>query len=188
MKRGGSAESYLRIIEGARETVPDIHIRSTFIVGFPGETADHFRHLEEFVERAGLDHLGAFGYSPEPDTPAAELDGRLPAAEIRRRHTALLERQRPIAVTRRKRLVGETLLALVEGVHPETEHLLVARHQGQAPEIDGSILINDGVAPAGSFVDIEISEAYADDLVGAIVGSEVELIESPTLGETISRV
>jgi ribosomal protein S12 methylthiotransferase len=170
MKRGGTAESYLEIIERARDLVPDIHIRSTFIVGFPGESRAHFEHLERFVERARLDHLGAFGYSPEPGTPSAAMEGRIPPGEIRRRHRALLERQRPIALERRRRLVGRRLRALVEGAHPETEHLLVARHQGQAPDIDGRVLVNDGLAPAGTFAEIEITDAYADDLVGAVAG------------------
>ncbi|MDX1645472.1 MAG: hypothetical protein R3244_14055, partial [Thermoanaerobaculia bacterium] len=90
--------------------------------------------------------------------------------EIARRHELLLETQRPIALARRERLVGQRLAALVEGPHPETEHLLLARHQGQAPEIDGAILINDGIAPAASFVEVEVTAAYSDDLVGGIVG------------------
>ena len=170
MKRGGSARSYLEIIERARGYSADIHIRSTFIVGFPGESRQHFEHLKQFVLEARLDHLGAFGYSPEPGTPAAELDGRLPQAEIRRRYDELLELQRPISLARRRRLVGRRLVGLLEGPHPETEHLLVARHEGQAPEIDGRVLINDGMAPTGEFVDLDISAAYADDLVGSIVG------------------
>lgn len=171
MKRGGSARIYLELVERARRLVPDIHLRSTFIVGFPGERREHFEHLLEFVRSARLDHVGAFGYSPEPGTPASELAGRLPAGEISRRYEALLEAQRPIALERRQTLVGRRLTALVEGPHPETEHLLVARHQGQAPEIDGSILINDGAAPAGTFAEVEVSAAYPDDLVGAIVGT-----------------
>ena len=168
MKRGGSAQSYLEIIERARRHAPDVSIRSTFIVGFPGETREQFAHLKRFVAEARLDHLGVFGFSPEPGTAAGEMDARLPVAEIRRRYEELLELQRPISLARRQRLVGRRLTCLVEGSHPETEHLLVGRHQGQAPEIDGGILINDGVAPPGAFVDVEISVAYADDLVGAI--------------------
>jgi len=170
MRRGGRATTYLRQLAKARELAPDVFLRTTFIVGFPGETEEHFEHLLDFVRQARFDHLGAFAYSPEPDTPAAELSGRVPKSTARRRYERLLEVQEPIARERRQRLVGRTLRVLVEGVHPETEHLLVGRHHGMAPEIDGQVLINDGQAPAGTFADVEISDAYADDVVGHVVG------------------
>jgi ribosomal protein S12 methylthiotransferase len=170
MRRGGRRERYLRLLARARELAPDIALRSTFIVGFPGETEERFEDLLAFVEEARFDHLGAFVYSPEPDTPAAALPGRVPRGVARRRHRRLLEAQKPIALESRRRLEGRRLRVLVEGPHPETEHLLQGRHQGQAPEIDGRILINDGAAPAGTLADVEVTRAYADDLVGRIVG------------------
>jgi ribosomal protein S12 methylthiotransferase len=170
MRRGGTAERYLRLLDRARELAPDIFLRTTFIVGFPGETEEHFGHLLDFVERARFDHLGAFAFSPEPGTPAADLAPRVPAGTARRRHQRLLAAQRPIALASRQRLVGRRVQVLVEGVHEETEHLLVGRHHGQAPEIDGRVLINDGHAPAGTLAEVEISEAFADDLVGHVVG------------------
>ena len=170
MRRGGRASTYLRQLAKARELAPDVFLRTTFIVGFPGETEEHFEHLLDFVREARFDHLGAFAYSPEPDTPAAELTGRVPKGTARRRYERLLEVQEPIARQQRQRLVGRTLRVLVEGVHPETEHLLVGRHHGMAPEIDGQVLINDGQAPAGTFADVQISDAYADDVVGHVVG------------------
>lgn len=170
MRRGGSPERYLRQLERARALCPDVSLRTTFIVGFPGETSAHFDHLLEFVERARFDHLGAFVYSPEPGTPGAELGGRVPHSVARRRHAALLERQRPISLARRRRFVGSTLEVLVEGVCDESEHLLQGRHRGMAPEIDGRVLINDGMVIAAEIVDVEITEAHADDLVGRIVG------------------
>jgi ribosomal protein S12 methylthiotransferase len=170
MRRGGRAERYLRQLELARELAPDVFLRTTFIVGFPGETEEHFAHLLGFVERARFDHLGAFAYSPEPGTPAAELGRRVPRGVARRRWERLLAAQRPIALAARQRLVGRRMRVLVEGVHEETEHLLVGRHHGQAPEIDGRVLINDGLAPAGALAEIEITAAYADDLVGRVVG------------------
>ncbi|MDX1997003.1 MAG: 30S ribosomal protein S12 methylthiotransferase RimO [Thermoanaerobaculia bacterium] len=170
MKRGGTRERYLKLLERARELAPDIHLRSTFIVGFPGETEAHFKDLLAFVAEAQLDHLGGFAYSPEEGTPGAELAGRVPRSTARRRLERLLEIQKPFALASRRRLVGRTLDVLVEGVHDETDHLLVGRHAGQAPEIDGRILINDGYAPAGSLARIEITEAFADDVVGQVVG------------------
>ena len=170
MRRGGRAERYLRLLDRARELAPDVFLRTTFIVGFPGETAAHFAHLRDFVQRARFDHLGAFAYSPEPGTPAAELGKRVPKTLARRRYDELLALQEPIARQQRQRWVGRRLACLVEGGHEETEHLLVARHHGMAPEIDGRVLVNDGLAPAGSLAEVEITAAYADDLVGCIVG------------------
>jgi ribosomal protein S12 methylthiotransferase len=169
MRRGGDAGRYLRLLERARQLVPDVSLRSTFIVGFPGETEEHFRDLLGFVARARFDHLGAFAYSPEPGTPSAELAARVPKQVARRRLRQLLEAQRPIALARRQRLVGQRLEVLVEGACGETEHLLQGRHQGMAPEIDGRILINDGEAAPGTLATVEIGEAYADDLVGRLV-------------------
>ena len=174
MKRGGTAEKYLELLDRTRALAPDVFLRSTFIVGFPGETAEHFDHLLGFVERARLDHLGGFVYSPQDGTPSAELPGRIPAQTARRRHEALLETQRPIALERRRRLVGRRLPALIEGVCDETEHLLQGRHYGMAPDIDGRLLINDGVVALDTLAlpalaEVEITEAHADDLVGALV-------------------
>ncbi len=170
MRRGGSPSRYLRQLAQARELADDLFLRTTFIVGFPGETEEHFEHLLDFVRQARFDHLGAFVYSPEPGTPGAELGDRVPAEVARRRYDLLLEAQESIALERRQRLVGETLEVLVEGVCEESEHLLQGRHHGMAPEIDGRLLINDGIAPPASLAEVEITDAYADDLIGRIVG------------------
>ncbi|HEY9420651.1 MAG TPA: MiaB/RimO family radical SAM methylthiotransferase, partial [Thermoanaerobaculia bacterium] len=171
MRRGGDAKRYLRLLERARELAPDVFLRSTFIVGFPGETEEHFQDLLAFVERARFDHLGAFAYSPEEGTPGADLKNRVPRNTQRRRLRQLLEAQRPIALEQRRRLVGRRMTVLVEGLCEDSEHLLQGRHHGMAPGIDGRILLNDGTAPAGTLVEVEITEAYADDLVGHIVGA-----------------
>jgi ribosomal protein S12 methylthiotransferase len=190
MRRGGDAARYLRLLDRARQLAPDVFLRSTFIVGFPGETEEHFRDLVAFVERARFDHLGAFAYSPEPGTPGAELGGRVPRHVARRRLRQLLAAQRPIALAARRALVGRRLPVLVAGPSAETEHLLAARHHGMAPDIDGQLLINDcdlaaGAAPGAAaggalpwsglgtlpaMATAEITEAYADDLVGRLVG------------------
>ena len=170
MRRGGRAERYRRILERARELAPDVFLRTTFIVGFPGERREHFDHLLDFVRGVRFDHLGAFAYSPEEGTPGAELPGRVPQSVARRRYEELLAVQEPIARERRQRLVGTRMRVLVEGVCEETEHLLQARHHGMAPEIDGRVLINDGFAPAGTLAEVEISAAYADDLVAHVTG------------------
>ncbi len=180
MKRGGTARTYLELLDRARKHAPDVFLRSTFIVGFPGETREHFDHLLAFVRRARLDHLGGFVYSPQEGTPSADLKGRIPLQTARRRYEELLETQRPIALERRQRLVGKELEVLVEGVCDETEHLLQGRHQGMAPDIDGRLLINqvetEGETEVPALRRVEITEAYADDLVGRIV---VECAEKP---------
>jgi len=192
MRRGGDAGRYLRLIERARELVPDVFLRSTFIVGFPGETEEHFRDLLGFVESARFDHLGAFAFSAEPGTPAAEMDGAVPRVArvsrgvARRRLRQLLTAQRPVALAARQRLVGRRLAVLVEGPSAESEHLLAARHYGMAPEIDGQVLINDveegalGAGGAGgggghwpALATVEITEAHASDLVGRVVAAQV---------------
>ena len=188
MRRGGDAARYLRLLERARELAPDVFLRSTFIVGFPGETEEHFRDLLGFVERARFDHLGAFAFSPEPGTPAADLGCQVPRQVARRRLRRLLAAQRPIALAARRRLVGRRLAVLVEGPSAETEHLLSGRHQGMAPEIDGQVLIND-VEPAAAaraaggrfgerpvLAEVEITAAYASDLVGRVLGAPVPAV------------
>ena len=169
MKRGGTAPRYLHLLEKARRIVPGIALRTTMIVGFPGETEAHFAGLRSFIEEARFDHLGAFVYSAEEGTPAAEMILTVSREVAEERRRILLEDQRPIALESRQRLVGRRVQALIEGVCDETEHLLQGRHEGMAPEIDGRLLIADGLARAGEFATVEIREAYADDLVGHIV-------------------
>jgi ribosomal protein S12 methylthiotransferase len=144
-------------------------VRSTFIVGFPGETEEHFTHLERFLERAALDHVGVFTYSGEEGTPAAAMASRPDPEVARERQARLLERQRPISLARRQALVGQRLEALVEGVCEESEHLLSGRHQGMAPDVDGRLLLADGWAYPGTLVEVDVVEAFADDVVAHIV-------------------
>jgi ribosomal protein S12 methylthiotransferase len=179
MQRGGSGDSYLRLLDRARTLAPDVFLRTTFIVGFPGETNEHFADLVDFVEAAHFDHLGCFTYSPQEGTPSAELGGRVPAQVAERRQRTLLETQRPISIERRQRLVGQRLEALIEGVCGETEHLLEGRHRGMAPEIDGRLLINEGAIQTPALAQVEITEAFADDLVGRVLGPTVPSSAEP---------
>lgn len=169
MRRGGDGESYLGILEEARSKVPEISLRSTFIVGFPGETDEHFEDLLDFIAEARLDHVGGFTYSPEEGTPAADLGARVPAEVAQERLSRLLECQRPHSRASRQRLVGRELTALIEGVCDESEYLLQGRHAGMAPDIDGRLLLADGTAPAGSLARVRIVEAFDDDIVGHIL-------------------
>jgi len=168
MKRGGDARSYRRMIDRARSTVPDLVLRTTFIVGFPGEGDGEFDELMDFVREIRFDHLGAFSYSWQEENPGAELgDPVLPETKEARRN-ALLEAQQDIALEHNRALIGKTLPALVTGPLPEMELLLEGRLQRQAPEIDGRLLINDGTAAAGSLVEVEITDAHPYDVVGGI--------------------
>jgi ribosomal protein S12 methylthiotransferase len=173
MKRGGDPASSLAMIEKMRAMVPDIAIRTTFILGFPGEGAAEFRELCEFVRRAEFDNMGAFTYSPEPGSASEPLGDPVPAAEKERRREFLLSLQKPIARRKAKALRGRDLEAIVEGPCEETEHLLEGRIRSQAPEIDGRLLINDTggfpLAP-GDIVTVRVSEAHDYDLVGGVVG------------------
>jgi ribosomal protein S12 methylthiotransferase len=172
MRRGGDALSYRRMIDRMREAVPGIAIRTTFIVGFPGEGEAEFRELCEFVRSAEFDNLGAFTYSPEPGSGSEPLGDPVGAEEKQSRRDFLLSLQRPIALRKNRALRGLTVEAIVEGPCEETEHLLEGRLRSQAPEIDGRLLINDtggrDVAP-GAIVRVLISDAHEYDLVGGIV-------------------
>jgi len=172
MRRGGDSASYLAHVERMREIVPEISIRTTFIVGFPGEGDAEYQELCEFVRRAELDNVGVFTYSPEPGSGSEPLGNPVPAAEKERRREFLLSLQRPIARKKSRALRGRVLEAIVEGPCEETEHLLEGRLRSQAPEIDGRLLVNDtggrDVRP-GDIVNVRISQTHDYDLVGAIV-------------------
>jgi len=169
MRRGGSATSHLRLLESFRSKMPDATLRTTFIVGFPGETDEEFEALLAFVDAARFDHVGAFTYSHEERTPAIELDDDVPREVKRRRRDQLMTRQQAVVAERNSALIGSHREVLVEGPHPETEHLLVGRMASQAPEVDGQVIINDGMASPGSFVTVELTEIAGYDLVGRIV-------------------
>jgi ribosomal protein S12 methylthiotransferase len=172
MRRGGDSASYRRMIKRMREIVPEIAIRTTFILGFPGEGEKEFAELCEFVREAELDNLGAFTYSPEPGSGSEALGDPVPEQEKQRRRDFLLSLQQPIARRKNRALRGRIRDAIVEGPSSETEHLLEGRLASQAPEIDGRVLINDAggreLAP-GEIVRVKISRAFDYDLVGAVV-------------------
>ena len=172
MRRGGDPASYLSLLERMRRTVPGIAVRTTFIVGFPGEGETEFRELCEFLRAAEFDNLGAFTYSPEPGSGSEPLGDPVGAEEKDRRKDFLLSLQRPIALRKNRALRGRAVEAIVEGPCEETEHLLEGRLRSQAPEIDGRLLINDTGGRdvgAGDIVRVRISEAHHYDLVGEIV-------------------
>ena len=169
MKRGGEARSYLRMIEEARGTVPDLVLRTTFIVGFPHEEEAEFGELLDFVEQVEFDHLGVFTYSWQEENPGSALGDSVSEEEKTARRDAVLEMQQGIALKKNGALVGKRIPAIVSGRLAEMDLLLEGRLQRQAPEIDGRLLINDGSAAAGSLVEVEVTEAHPYDVVGRIV-------------------
>jgi ribosomal protein S12 methylthiotransferase len=171
MRRGGSAEGHLSLLSRFRAAMPQVALRTTFIVGFPGETEEEFRSLLDFVAEARFDHLGVFEYSHEDGTSAFGLEDDVPPEVKEDRRERLMALQQGIVFGRNEGRLGEEVELLVEGAHGETEHLLVGRTRGQALDVDGQVLVNDGVAPAGSFATVEITDTAGYDLVGRIVGA-----------------
>lgn len=172
MRRGGDASSYSRMIAEARQIVPELAIRTAFIVGFPGEGEEQLRELEEFMKTTRFDHVGVFTYSWQEESPGAELGDPIEPAEKADRRDRLMELQQSISFEHNKALVGRSAEALVAGPLAEMELLTEARLQRQAPEIDGRLLINDGTAASGSLVTVEITEAHPYDVVARIVDGD----------------
>jgi len=174
MKRGGGYEIFLRSIEKMRKVIPNLTLRSTFVVGFPGETKSDFEELCEFVRQAQFDWMGAFGYSDEEGAGAYQLDGKLSSKEIERRRRRVMQIQRQINRKKNNTLVGKQFDLLLEGTSGETELLLEGRTEMHAPEIDGKVLINDAgdhedLHP-GEFYRCQITEAHEYDLVARLIG------------------
>jgi ribosomal protein S12 methylthiotransferase len=168
MKRPGTRKSYVRLLDNIRTRIPAIALRTTFIVGFPGETNEDFGELEGFVDEIGFDHLGVFTYSHEEGTTAHELTDDVPVALKRKRQNGLMARQKKLVAARQKQRVGERVRILVDGASPEHELVLTGRLNGQAPEIDPVVYLTEvdasTIAP-GAFVDVEIVGAKDYDLV-----------------------
>jgi len=173
MKRGGSAEIFLRTIEKMRSTIPGVTLRTSFIVGFPGETEKEFDELCEFVKAAEFDWMGSFSYSDQDGATAFALDGKLSLREIERRRKHLMKIQQGISKRKKKALRGKEFDVLLEGASEETDMLLEGRTAMHAPEIDGKLYISDvpdGLDPvAGEFYRCQITGTHDYDLVARIV-------------------
>src|SRR5450755_3703432 len=173
MKRGGSADIFLRSIEKMRLTIPNLTLRTSFIVGFPGESEQDFDALCEFVREAQFDWMGTFGYSDQEGAGAFGLEGKISDWEIEQRRKQLMQLQKGISKRKKKALVGTEVDLLLEGTSDESDLLLEGRTAMHAPEIDGKVFVNevaDGIVPeAGEFYRAEIVEAHDYDLVVRIV-------------------
>jgi len=171
MRRGSSGEHFLHLIEKIRVAIPDVTLRTSFIVGFPGEREEDFECLMSFVEAAQFDHLGVFLYSNEETSSSYALLDQVPAAVARHRRQKLMALQRRISRRKLRKRVGGCFPVLVEGRSEETELLFQGRLESQAPEIDGQVLINDfeGAEPRpGEFRWATITAAGDYDLVSRL--------------------
>jgi ribosomal protein S12 methylthiotransferase len=173
MKRGGGADVFLRSIAKMRRVIPDLTLRTSFIVGFPGETEKEFEELCDFVREAQFDWMGAFAYSDQEGADAFDLDHKLSPREIEHRRKHLMGIQRQISKRKKKSLIGREFDLLLEGESEETELLLEGRTPMHAPEIDGKVFVNDfpedRIPEPGQFYRCEITEAHDYDLVAKVL-------------------
>ena len=171
MRRGGSDVTHLRLLRKLRARMPRIAVRTTFIVGFPGETTESFERLCRFVEAAEFDHVGVFTYSEEKGTTAAGLSDDVPAELKEHRRARLMEIQEGMTLRRHAKFVGQTIEVLVDGAHEESDLLICGRTAGQAPEIDGKVILTDAphAVHPGEFVRVLVEEAHPHDLIGAVL-------------------
>jgi ribosomal protein S12 methylthiotransferase len=173
MKRGAGGDIFLRSIEKMRRTIPGVTLRTSFIVGFPGETEKEFEELCQFVRDSEFDWVGTFGYSDQDGAGAFSLEKKLSEREIERRRKHLMQIQRRISKRKKKALVGQEFDLVLEGFSEESDLLLEGRTPMHAPEIDGKVFVNDvpeGLAPqTGEFYRCQVTEAHDYDLVARIV-------------------
>ncbi len=169
MNRRYSKDDVFALLDMIRKTVPRAALRTTFLLGFPGETVDDVEQIEEFLRIARFDHVGVFGYANEEGCPAERMSGQVADDEKEERLKRIVAIQSEISQEKLQRFVNTTEQVLVEGFSKETDLLLEGRTRFQAPDIDGCVLINEGETSPGEIVDIEITEAQTYDLVGRIV-------------------
>ncbi|MCP4443735.1 MAG: 30S ribosomal protein S12 methylthiotransferase RimO [Myxococcales bacterium] len=168
MRRGHGARTTHELLDRLRSTIDGLVLRSTFIVGHPGETDESFAKLCEFIQEAKLDHVGAFPFSTEEGTTAAMLPHRVPEEVKLQRQEELMELQRLVSRSKNEAKVGETLEILVEGISDESEYLMQGRWYGQAPEIDGSVYVSNFEGQVGDLVMATVTDGSDYDLAAEV--------------------
>lgn len=173
MRRKTSKEQIKATILKLRAALPDVVIRTSLMVGFPGETEEQFQEMVAFVKEFALDNIGIFTYSLEKESPSATLPDHISEEVKQRRFHELSRVQQETVAKKNKKWVGKKVTAIVEGYHPDSPFLMRARHYGQCPEIDGQVIINDGrkVKQFGELYQIEITEVAGYDLIGRVIAS-----------------
>lgn len=171
MHRTTSKAHILQTIRTLREEIPAISIRTSLMVGFPGETEEQFQELVQFAEEFALDNVGIFQFSLEKEAYAARLPHQVPEEVKRDRFERLAAVQFKIVQQKLRSMVGKKFPAIVEGFHPDSKRLLSARHAGQCPDIDGQTIINDGrkVTSFGKLYEVEITQTAGYDLIGSVL-------------------
>ena len=171
MHRATNRQQIVNTIRKMRQKIPDITIRTSLIVGFPGETEEQFQELLQFVEDFRLDNVGVFQFSREEGSYAYDLPDQISDEVKKERYDHLMQAQQEVVEQEQRKWIGRTLDVVVEGYHPETRVLMVGRHRGQCPEIDGLVLINDGLAVEsfGNRYQVAISDVSGYDLVGRVL-------------------
>lgn len=161
----GDAPDPMEVIRRVRRFIPDLFFRTTLMTGFPGETEADFNDLRRFIQKAGIDHLGVFPYSREDGTPAAQMKDQVPSQVARSRADRLMEAQSEVSAQRLARLVGKELTILADGFDEKGPF---GRHQGQAPEVDGVVRLDEEIE-AGTFIRVLITDSDVYDLKGEVV-------------------
>jgi len=171
MRRSTNRDQIIQTITTLRREIPEITIRTSLIVGFPGETEEQFEELAKFLKEYPLDNVGIFQYSLEEKSHSATLPAHLSSEIKEARYHRLMQIQQEIVEENHRKMVGKQLDVVVEGYHPETDLLMRGRYRGQCPEIDGQILINDGanVTAFGERYTVEITDVAGYDLVGRVL-------------------
>ena len=179
MRRGGNRRQYESLVDRIRSRVPGAAVRTTFIVGFPGEREEDFGELLAFVKNMEFDRVGVFKYSDEENSAAFALAGKVDKKTAQARERRLMKEQARISHRKNKALVGQSFKVLIEGRSKQTDLLLEGRMESQAPEIDGTVLIND--VPEGfdlradPFATVQITQAHQYDLIGQILPAQLSL-------------
>ncbi|NPV52885.1 MAG: 30S ribosomal protein S12 methylthiotransferase RimO [Firmicutes bacterium] len=169
MNRRPGPREIEELIARLKRDIPDVTIRSSFIVGFPGETEAAFSRLLDFIRDVRLDRIGVFKYSPEEGTPAARMPGSVPEDVKGARYRRVMELARRISREKNEEKVGRVLDVLIDGRAPESELLTVGRSQAEAPEVDGVIYIGNDHPPVGAMRRVKITQAGDYDLVGEVI-------------------
>lgn len=172
MARAKNGEQVKNVLNRIRKAIPDATIRTTLIVGFPGETEENFQELKEYVKEFEFDYAGVFKYSREEDTVAYNLPDQVPEEIKERRYAELVNLQSEIAERKNRRFLGQEIEVMIDGVSSESEYLLEGRTRGQALEIDGKVLTTDGTAKPGEIVKVKVEQNFEYDFVGPIVENE----------------
>ena len=199
MKRGSHGDAFLKLLERIRATIPGVSLRTSFIVGFPGETAADFDELCDFVRAGQFDWLGVFEYSDVDNAASFALDSKVDAEVITDRRNRLMAIQKKISREKLKNWKGRTEIALIEGPSKDNPLVWEARLQGMAPEIDGKLYLTDIELPDGRFADtgdaarVEITKTDAYDLIARVVEilprpEERKPVGAPPAHETLYRI